>query len=244
MKKNPVNLSLCAAGGLLIYIFSLSANATSSVKQNANHNHSEIIQAAKQFISQNIDTDQYSRTEIHMGKLDSRLKLAHCNSPLLTSLAPGSSFSGKTTVHVKCNSQSAWTIYINANIHLYSHVIHTAEPLEKGHVLSKTDLVLSEINLNQVRYGYFTDINRLVGKQLKRRLPQDKIIRVNYVKAPTLVKRGEIVNIVAENAGYSVKMSGTAMSNGAKGDRVQVRNLSSRRVIEGTVIQTGVISIN
>lgn len=244
MKNDSVKLSKCAISCLLVYIFSLSANATSSVIQNINHDHTEITQVAKQFISQNIDTTQYSRTEIHMGKLDSRLKLAHCSSPLLTSLAPGSTFSGKTTVHVKCTSQSEWTIYINANIHLYSHVIHTAEPLEKGHILTKTDLILSETDLNKVRYGYFTDIKSLIGKQLKRRLPQNKIVRVNYVKAPTLVKRGEIVNIVAENTGYSVKMSGKAMSNGAKGDRVQVRNLSSQRVIEGTVIQTGVISIN
>lgn len=244
MKKHSVKPSAYAAGYLLIYIFSLSANATSSVTQNAIHDHLEIIQAAKQFISQNIDTSQYSRTEIRMGTLDSRLSLALCKSPLLTSLAPGSRFSGKTTVHVKCNSESEWSIYINAHIHLYSHVIHTAEPLEKGRILSKADLVSSEIDLSKTQYGYFTNMDRLVGKQLKRRLPQNKIIRVNYVKAQTLVKRGEIVNIVAENSGYSVKMSGTAMSNGAKGDRVQVKNLSSHRVIEGTVIQTGVISIN
>jgi len=244
VKNNSVKLSKCAIGGLLIYIFSLSANATGSVKQNENHDHTDITQAAKQFLSQNIDTNKYSRTEIEMGKLDSRLKLAQCNSPLLTSLAPGSKFSGKTTVHVKCDSKTKWTIFINGNIHLYTHVIHTAEPLEKGHILSKSDLISSEINLNRVRYGYFTNTESLIGKQLKRRLSQNKIIRVNYVKAQTLVKRGEIVSIVAENSGYSVKMSGSAMSNGAKGDRVQVKNLSSKRVIEGTVIETGVVSIN
>jgi len=244
VKKNSVKLSIPAVGGLLIYIFSLSSNATGSVKQNEVHLHTDISQAAKQFLSQNIDTNQYSRIEIEMGKLDHRLKLAHCNSPLDTSLAAGSKFSGKTTVHVKCNSEVKWTVYINANIHLYKDVIHTIEPLEKGHILSKGDLILSEVNLNRVRYGYFTNIDSLVGKQLKRRLTQNKIIRVNYVKAQTLVKRGEIVNIVAENTGYSVKMSGKAMSNGAKGDRVQVKNISSQRIIEGTVIETGVISIN
>jgi len=244
VKKNPVKLSLFAIGGLLIYIFSLPASATGSVKQNENHDHTDITQSAKQFLSQNIDTNQYSRTEIEMGKLDSRLKLAHCNSSLLTSLAPGSKFSGKTTVHVKCDSETKWTVYINANIRLYTDVIHTAEPLEKGHILTKDDLKSSEVNLSQIRYGHFTNADSLIGKQLKRRLSQNKIIRVNYVKAQTLVKRGEIVNIVAENSGYSVKMSGTAMSNGAKGDRVQVKNLSSQRIIEGIVTETGVISIN
>jgi len=245
VKKNSVKLSISAVGSLFICIFSLSSNAASSVKQNKTHHlHTDITQTAKQFLSQNIDTTQYSRIDIEMGKLDYRLKLAHCNSPLETSLAAGSKFSGKTTVHVKCNSAEKWTVYINANIHLYKHVIHSAEPLEKGHILSKDDLISSEVNLNRVRYGYFTNIDSLLGKQLKRRLTQNKVIRVNYVKAQTLVKRGEIVNIVAENTGYSVKMSGKAMSNGAKGDRVQVKNLSSKRIIEGTVIKTGIVSIN
>jgi len=244
VKNNSVKLGKYAVGYLLIYIFSLSANAASPVKQSTNHDNAKIIQAAKQFLSQNIDTSQYSRSEIIMGKLDSRLKLSHCDSPLLTSLAPGSKFSGKTTVHVKCNSDSAWTIYVNANIHLYSHVIHTAEPLERGHILSKSDLVSLETDLNKVRYGYFSNMENLIGKQLKRRLPQNRIVKANYVKAQTLVKRGEIVNIVAKNSGYSVKMSGTAMSSGAKGERIQVKNLSSQRVIEGTVIETGIVSIN
>jgi len=87
-------------------------------------------------------------------------------------------------------------------------------------------------------------MENLIGKQLKRRLPQNRIVKANYVKAQTLVKRGEIVNIVAKNSGYSVKMSGTAMSSGAKGERIQVKNLSSQRVIEGTVIETGIVSIN
>jgi flagella basal body P-ring formation protein FlgA len=245
VKNYSAKLSDCAFG-LLFSIVSLSATANSSVMQELNpfHNHSDITQTAEKFLAQNIDTERYSRIEIHMGQLDQRLKLAQCQLPLETKLAPGSDFSGKTTVHVKCNGNTQWTIFINANIHLYSQVVHTAEPLEKGHILTANDLLLSEINLSEAHYGFFTDIKSLIGKQVKHRLPQNKIIRVNYVKTPTLVKRGEIVTIVAENTGYSVKMSGTAMSSGARGDRVQVKNLSSQRIIEGTVTEPGIININ
>ena len=246
MKKHSVKLSKYAIGCLLLSLFNFSAYAYSSTKQiNVQaHNHSDIIQQAQQFISQNIDAEKYSRIDIQMGKLDSRLKLAQCSSPLTSSRAPGSKFSGKTTVHVKCDGGTKWTVFINANINLYAKVIHTSEPLNKGHILTKDDLQLTEVNLSQLRYGYFSDKENLIGKQLKRRLPQDKIIRVNYVKAPTLVKRGETVSIVAKNTGYSVKMSGVAMTNGSKGDRIQVKNISSKRIVEGTVMQYGVISIN
>ena len=105
-------------------------------------------------------------------------------------------------------------------------------------------MILVEKDLSRIKYGYFTKIEHLVGKQLKRRIPQNKIIKVNYVKSPTLIKRGEIVSIVAENNGYSVKMSGTAMADGIYGERIRVKNLSSKRIIEGTVKKAGIISIN
>ena len=246
MKTHSVKLSKYAIGCLFLSLFSYAANAYSSTKQNAapSHSHTDIIQQARQFLSQNIDAEKYSRTEIQMGKLDHRLKLAQCSTPLISSKAPGSKFSGKTTVHVKCIGDTPWTVFINANISLYSNVVHTSEPLDKGHILTKADLALTEVNLSQLRYGYFSDTKSLIGKQLKRRMQQNKIIRVNYVKAPTLVKRGELVSIVAENTGYSVKMSGKALANGGKGDRIQVKNISSKRIVEGTVMQYGVVSIN
>ena len=243
MKSGSAKLRQYAVISVFIFISSLTGNSLLAEQDPAQHAHQNIIQTAEQFLTANVDPDKYSRVAINMGRLDSRLRLSSCDIPLTATLAPGSEFAGKTTVHVRCNSTSPWTVYISAHINLYSEVVQTAEPLDKGHILQKQDLVLVEEDLGQMKYGYYTDIDSLVGKQLKRRLPQQRVIKANYVKSPTLVKRGEIVSIVAENAGYSVKMSGTAMNNGARGDRIQVKNSSSKRIIEGTVKKTGVVSI-
>lgn len=228
---------------LLILVLGLQANGASA-EVITPHPHSDIILSAQTFLSNNIDPQAYSRIDIKMGQLDSRLRLAQCSTPLDTSLAPGSNFSGKATVHVKCSGSTPWTVFINANIRLFAEVIHTAEPLPRGHILGKHDLLSIESDLSQLRSGYYSKPEQLVGLQLKRRLPQHKIIKVNYVKPPTLIKRGEIVSIVAKNQGYSVKMSGTALMNGVRGERIRVKNLSSKRIIEGTVKAAGVVSIN
>lgn len=208
------------------------------------HSHQNIKGSAHQYIMDRIDTAKYSKININMGHLDSRLTLAQCDSPLESNLAPGAQLSGKTTIHIRCNSPKPWTVYLSAHISLYKKVIKTLLPLDKGHILKQSDLVVSEEDISRIRRGYFTDSKNLVGKELKRRLPQNKLIKANYVKSPTLVKRGERVSIVAETSGYSVKMSGTALANGARGDRIRVKNLSSKRVVEGTVKQAGIISIN
>ncbi|VAW63981.1 Flagellar basal-body P-ring formation protein FlgA [hydrothermal vent metagenome] len=206
--------------------------------------HSHIIQTSRQFLDANIDASAYSRVEIKMGHLDPRLRLTKCEVPLTTSLAAGSRFAGKTTVHIRCSGAAPWTAFLSSHIRLYANVIKTAQPLTRGHILQKSDLIEGEENLGQLKYGFFTETQNLLGKQLTRRLPQNKIIKANYIKSPTLIKRGELVSIIAENSGYSVKMTGTAMMNGARGERIRVKNLSSKRIIEGIVKASGVVSIN
>ncbi|MCW8934595.1 MAG: flagellar basal body P-ring formation chaperone FlgA [Gammaproteobacteria bacterium] len=217
---------------------------TQSHDKQSLHNHQDIKETARQFLDANINKSQFSRIKITMGQLDSRLKLSKCPLPLTATLAPGSEFAGKTTVHLRCSTNNPWTVYISARINLFGKVIQTASPLTKGHIIRKGDLHAVEEDLSRIKYGYFTSKEHLIGKQLKRRLPQNRIVKANYVKAPTLVKRGELVSIVAENTGYSVKMTGTAMNNGAKGERIQVKNSSSKRIVEGIIKEAGVVSIN
>jgi flagellar basal body P-ring formation protein FlgA len=223
---------------------SILAEASTSQDKPAQHSHQNITEVARRFLDANIEKSQFSRVNIQMSQLDPRLRLRQCSLPLTSTLAPGSQFSGKTTVHLRCNSTSPWTVYIAAQIKLYGKVMQTGQPLARGHVLRKDDLVAVEEDLSRIRYGYFINKENLIGKQLKRQLPQGRIIKANYVKSQTLVKRGELVSIVAENTGYSVKMTGTAMSSGARGDRIRVKNTSSKRIVEGIIKEAGVVSIN
>ncbi len=232
--------------------FSLASHSTlaapsssiSSSNSKQLHNLHNITETARQFLDANIDKSKFSRVNIQVNSLDSRLRLAQCSLPLTSTLAPGSRFSGKTTVHMRCNSTSPWTVYVSAQIKLFGKIIQTATPLSRGHVLKQDDLVSAEEDLSRIKYGYFVKKENLIGKQLRRQLPQGRVIKANYVKAQTLVKRGELVSIVAENTGYSVKMTGTAMASGARGDRIQVKNSSSKRIVEGIIKEAGVVSIN
>ncbi|KTF29616.1 flagellar basal body P-ring formation chaperone FlgA, partial [Xanthomonas translucens] len=57
--------------------------------------------------------------------------------------------------------------------------------------------------------------------------------------AQRLVRRGDNVALVARNGGLEVRMAGRALSDGGENERVTVENLSSRRVLQGTVSQNG-----
>jgi flagella basal body P-ring formation protein FlgA len=59
-----------------------------------------------------------------------------------------------------------------------------------------------------------------------------------------LVRRGQKVVILAKIEGLRVKMQGIALQDGSQGMTIKVKNKSSRRIIEGTVIRPGTIMVN
>lgn len=238
--------AICCSRGLIALMTTLAflGSITSAVASTSYHPHSDIIKQAKIFIEKNINHSQFTKVEINMGQLDRRLNLNKCTHPLQTNLSPGSQLSGKSTILVKCSSQKPWTVYIGAQIKLYKEAIATVRPLDRGHILTAQDLTPLETEITSLNQGYYNDKSSLIGQQLKRRLPQKRIIKANYITPPTMVKRGELVTIIAENTGFSVKMNGKALANGTKGDRIRVKNLSSKRVIEGTVMTHGVVNIH
>jgi flagella basal body P-ring formation protein FlgA len=217
-------------------------NASHAEPATEDQSHSTIIAAVEQFLHEQLKPGEYTRAEIEVGHMDSRLQLQACQQPLQTFLAPGSKAIGKTTVGVRCNSSKPWALYVSAMVSLYTQVYKTATPLTKGHIISAADIIAVEGDLAKLNSGYFTDKNRLIGQQLRRNILKNQIIKPSQVKPQLLVKRGQQVGLVAKSDTFSIKMAGKAMMDGAIGERIRVKNLSSNRIIEGIVTRSGEVT--
>ena len=113
---------------------------------------------------------------------------------------------------------------------------------KKGDQVEKSDLVLSEekkINSN----GAFNDLSEILGKRLKRSLRKGAILKANHLNPDWLVYKNQKVTIEHNIGEIYVKMNGIALSNGAKGERILVKNISSNKTVEGFVKSEKKISI-
>jgi flagellar basal body P-ring formation protein FlgA len=63
-------------------------------------------------------------------------------------------------------------------------------------------------------------------------------------KAAPLVRRGDVVEVVAIGAGYSVSSSGTAMEEGGKGAAVRIKTGNASAPLTATVLDVGRVVIN
>lgn len=206
----------------------------------------QIKQSVSSFLSDWSNTDNSNhptrRYEVEIGYIDPNLNLAPCPTEPLIEPAIGSQRVGRVTAKVTCNS--AWSIYVSANIRAFESIVVTATAIPRESQISKEQLLLKEMDVTNLRQGFYTVPDDVVGSVAKRALPMDTILTPNSVTAPRLVKKGELVSIVASDGKVSVRAVGIALSEGGLGDLIQVQNKTSKKIVYGRVNGPGSVAVN
>lgn len=186
--------------------------------------------------------DERGNLEITTTRLDPRLRLAQCDQPLNTAFSSSSQRGSNLTVNVQCNGSTSWNLYVPVQVKMLQDVVVLTHSLSRNSLLTASDVHIEQRDINKMLSGHFSDVNEVLGKTLTRSVAGGLGLSPRYIKSATLIKRGQEVTLLAETSGITVKMSGKALGNGAAGERIKVKNLSSDRVIEGVVTENGLIS--
>ncbi len=112
----------------------------------------------------------------------------------------------------------------------------------KGDRIEKSDLILSKKKAI-LSNGTFSDFESVLGKRLIKSLQKGATLRTNHLKPDWLVHKNQKIIIEHKIGEIYVKMEAIALSNGAKGDRILAKNISSKKIVEGFVEDTRKISI-
>jgi len=116
------------------------------------------------------------------------------------------------------------------------------KPKLKGERIDEADLILAHKNKLLSR-GAFEDLKLVLGKRLKKSLQKGSILKAIHLNPDWLVHKNQRI-IIENNIGeIYVAMEGIALSNGAKGDRILAKNISSNKTVEGFVKSEKKISI-
>jgi flagella basal body P-ring formation protein FlgA len=206
--------------------------------------HGSIQAAARTFLVEHLQRTQGVTPEVEDGHLDPRLQLADCTQPLEAFLPPGGRASGNTTVGVRCPGAQPWTLYVPVRVAVTGPVVVVTRPLARGALIGDADLQVVERDLAQLPFGHLQDPARVAGMQLLRPVSAGTALTPGMLEAPRLIRRGQQVTLLATAGSVEVRMSGTALGDGAEGERVRVRNLNSKRVIEGVVTAAGQIQVD
>ncbi len=196
--------------------------------------------------------ERYVRTEfsalgeisaVEVSALDPRLQLAACEQPLEPFTPAGQRRLGHATIGIRCSGERPWTLYVPVRIESTVKIMTAARALPRGKILTPDDIKPVVRDVAALPYGYFTSADILTGQKLKRAVRPGEVLSPTMVAPAPLVERGQIVWIATKASGIEVRMQGEALADGAAGERINVRNLSSRRILEAEVVDNGLVQV-
>ncbi|KZY66314.1 hypothetical protein A3735_23210, partial [Oleiphilus sp. HI0061] len=149
----------------------------------------------------------------------------------------------RITIEIRCEGLKPWKLYIGSEFDLYAHTVVATGGIRRGQVISINDINLEEIVINRTHYSHYQQLSDVEGMVARRSIRPGSTIQPGHLTPPKLVKRGDNVVIVASNSAISVRMNGTAMTDGALGQQIPVQNLQSKRVVKARVSEPGLVII-
>ncbi len=178
---------------------------------------------------------------VSAGAIDNNLKLAPCPT-MEVFLPPGSRAWGKTSVGVRCNAPTVWTIYVQARVSVTAKYLVASAPLAQGHVVNSQDLMFENGDLSQLPSGVFTDPGQVVGRLVNISLNAGTVLRQEMLKVPPAVQQGQTVLLVTSGSGFQISAEGQALANANDGQVVQVK-VASGQLITGIARRGGQIEV-
>lgn len=222
------------AAVVCLLLTSQTVNAQTHI-ENIDHLQTKVAQ----FLTEEYKQSEAVKAEISVNKLDNRLRLVKCDqSPSLILKDPSKS-GGRVNVEVSCKSPNAWTILVPALAKIYRSVAIANRNLERGEVISESDLASEIKEVSNFRVGYALTPEALIGKEIRGTINKGEVFRTSSLDSPLVIRRGDTVSMEAVIGEISVKTNGTAVSDGRIGQQIRVKNLQSARVINAKVVASG-----
>lgn len=193
----------------------------------------KIRQAAKIFLEEKQVPADNTNTEITIGQIDPRMRLAKCSSELEAFLPQTSKRTGKTTVGIRCSGPISWKIFVSAKVTQYQEAWVLSRNVAAGELISQSDLIKRHVELLNTRKVLLTDLKLIINASPRRAMRAGATI---FQDSVCLVCRGDKVTVTAKNDFLSINVEGVALNNAVLGEVVQVRNSSSRKTFGATVV--------
>ncbi len=228
----------------LIPLFStLCLAAATPLVAEAAHPLQDIRDTAADYVRANL-ASKSDDINISAKALDPRLRLPLCEHKLQAHMPYANTNSSNTTVAIRCEGEHPWSLYVPVTVQIYREVLVAGRPLAQGQTLSANDLQMQRMDISQLAGGYLTQASTAIGQILTRPVQLGRPLLSNLLKAPTIIRRGQTITMLARQSSFEVRSMGESLMDGAVGERIKVRNRRSKRIVEGVITKNGIVFVN
>jgi flagella basal body P-ring formation protein FlgA len=168
--------------------------------------------------------------------LDGRLRLPACPQPLEPS-SSNPATRGGWNILVTCRDRDTaiWSIFVPVRVADLRPVVVATRSVPPGQPITADMLKLEPRDLATLPSGHIAGLDSVIGQTLRRPLGPGAALTPDALAVHKMIKRGALVTLVGRSGTLEVRTQGKALADGGGGERIAVENLSSKRVVQGTV---------
>ncbi len=153
---------------------------------------------------------------------------------------------GRTIValHLFVDAEPVRKVWVNATISVMADVVTVIRPLGKHAYIQLADLSVERGDLSDLSSDTVRRIEDALGNRTTRAIYPHTVLQSSMFASPPLVRRGDIVKIVANSGPMIITATGMVKQQGCKGEMVRVVNTDSNRMITARVTGPGAVEVN
>ncbi|MDP3285062.1 MAG: flagellar basal body P-ring formation chaperone FlgA [Desulfobacterales bacterium] len=129
-------------------------------------------------------------------------------------------------------------------IDVFDSVVCASRRLSKGEVITKDDVYLAKRNISRLHPNILTGMDQAIGLMLKHDVKENDCLKDGMLQKATIVKRGDMVTILAELGGIRVTAPGKILEKGCLGEYIRVQNAVSKKNINARVINDSTVMVD
>jgi len=135
------------------------------------------------------------------------------------------------------------TVVATARVSFVRDVVVALRPIRMRERIGADDVELISKDVTAIPARALFSLADVVGKAAKRPISEGRVVRADYLRRVTLVKRGQLLDVRVESGLIMVRSRATAMSDGFMGSPIKAR-ASGGREISGLVTGPGQMVVN
>lgn len=172
--------------------------------------------------------------ELNLPKGELSWKVIPSNPDIISS----SSFS----ILFKVNGKQAENCTVRGKLEAMAPVVTVSVKVNRGDIITPDQVVLIQKDVTRLEQPYF-DLEEVIGKQAKRTLTAGKVLEQRYLQSAPVIRKGEMVKILATKGNLRLETNGLARANGQTGEVIRVQNINSNKLIHCRVDGPGRVSV-
>ena len=150
---------------------------------------------------------------------------------------------GAASVEVSC-AAPAWRLFVPVSVRRSQSVLVLTRNLGPGEAVGAGDFTVQARDATRLVSGVIADPAQAVGRVARRPLLAGSVLSSADVASAVRIRNGDSVDLVSRSGGIEVRVAGRALGSAGENERLNVENLSSRKIVQGVVDASGAVLVN